>query len=65
MRLFASIESERGKLVKKTGNEFLDIEILVGEERESRTLARLTVRPNENGYGLYDHTDELLFEVKS
>lgn len=63
MKLFTTITSERGKPVTKSGNEYIDIDILVGSTTNNRTLARLTIRPNERGYGLYDHTDELLAEV--
>ncbi len=62
MKLYATVTSERASK-GQGGNDYLDIEILVGSRDDSRLLARLTVRPNERGYGLYDHTDELLFEI--
>lgn len=60
MKLFASIENERGKLVSKGGNEFLSIDLAVGND----SLISLMLRhsddlPEEEGSGwvLYDGSD--------
>lgn len=60
MKLYATIENEKGKREGIGGNEYLDIDIRVGNE----LLAALTVRElghEGNGYGVYDADDTLLF----
>ena len=53
-KLYATIVSERGKEVGMSGNDYLDIDIKVG----NHILAALTVRQNENGdYALFDEDD--------
>lgn len=54
-RIFASIESEKGKVVGTSGDEYLDIDILVGNRR----LAALTVRKNEEGnFAVFNENDD-------
>lgn len=61
MKLYANIKSERAKK-GQGGNEYLDIDITVGDEHES--LSKLTVRMGDylgaEVYGLYDENDALL-----
>lgn len=67
MKLYATIKSERAQK-SQGGNEYLDIDILVGSTARPLSLARLTVRPSStlgpykdrNGYALYDEKDTLL-----
>ena len=64
MKLYMKANSERGKIVTKSGNEYLDIDIFVGSAKDSITLARLTARwsddlPNGGvGWCLYDGDDQ-------
>lgn len=60
-KLYASVESEKGKIVGTGGNEYLDIDVKVGNAR----LAAFTVRRGEipetdgaEGWVLYDADDE-------
>lgn len=58
MKYYARIESEKGKQVGTGGNEYLDIDIMVGNVR----LAAFTVREGEcpdgtNGTILVDEDD--------
>lgn len=54
MKYYAEIQSERGKVVGTGGNEYLDIDIKVG----NKILARLTVREGEDGEAhVYDEND--------
>lgn len=62
MKLYATLTSERASK-SQGGNEYIDIDILVGHKDNNRTLAKLTVRPDSEGYGLYDHTDTKIAEV--
>ena len=62
MKLYATVASERATK-GQGGNEYLDIDIFVGSRDNSVTLARFTVRPSDKGYALYDHTDEIIYEV--
>ncbi len=58
MKLYARIENEKGKVDGMGGNEYLDIDITVGNNR----LMSLTVRASNvggnDGYGLFDDQDE-------
>lgn len=63
MRLYATVSSERASK-GQGGNEYLEIRITVGSAADQRILARLTVRPDEQGYGLYDNEDNLLAQVE-
>ena len=54
MKLYATIENEKGKSEGVGGNEYLDIDIKV----KNKYLARFTVREKENGdIGLFDEWD--------
>lgn len=60
-KLFASIESDKGgRVAHKGGNEWLDIDIRVG----NAYLARLTVREfgdgDQSGWALFNEEDERL-----
>ena len=61
MKLYAKTTSERASK-GQGGNEYLDIDITVGENRE--ILAKLTVREADylggDIYGLFDEKDTLL-----
>lgn len=55
MKYSARIESEQGKPRIVVGNEYLDIDIMEG----NRSIAKLTVRPNENGIAtVYNENDD-------
>lgn len=59
MKMYAKITNESGKTAGKGSDEYLDIDISVGNER----LAALTVRPTDDypaGYALYDADDEVV-----
>lgn len=54
MKLYATITSDKGTQKGTGGNEYLDIDIKVGND----FLARLTVREDANGaFKLYDEDD--------
>jgi hypothetical protein len=54
MILFARITNEKGKMADKGGNEYLDIDLYVGQDR----IAAFTLREVEGGYGVFDRFDE-------
>ena len=60
MKLYATVENEKGKREGIGGNEYLDIDIRVGNQ----ILRSLTVRRMEDaiseGWGLFDENDNLL-----
>ena len=60
MKLYATIENEKGKREGIGGNEYLDIDIRVGNQ----ILRSLTVRRMEDaiseGWGLFDENDTLI-----
>lgn len=56
MKLYARLENEKGKIDGLGGNEYLDIDITVGNE----VLAKLTVRETINGWGMFDEHDNAL-----
>lgn len=64
MKMYARISSERA-MKGQGGNEYLDIDILVGDKNFPEYLARLTTRiADKNGeevYGLFDEKDNMLF----
>lgn len=54
-RIFARVVSEKGKIVGTGGDEYLDIDITVGD----RYLARLTVRKDEDGeFTVFNENDD-------
>lgn len=65
MKLYATIENEKGKREGVGGNEYLEIDIRVG----NYPLTTLTVRYSEDlegegsGWGLYDLNDNLHFWI--
>lgn len=62
MKMYATVTSERASK-GQGGNDFLDIRITVGNAKNPHLLESLTVRPDEKGFGLYDHEDNLLAQV--
>ena len=61
MKLYATIENERGKREGIGGNEWLDIDIRVGNQY----LARFTVKEYEDGkYHLFDENDVIVPQGK-
>lgn len=63
MKLFCSIENEKGKLKSMGGNEWLDIDIAVG----NHAMTSLTLRRSDqledgsgSGWGLFDSDDNLI-----
>jgi len=66
MKLYATVENEKGKREGIGGNEYLDIDIRVG----NKILAQLTVRDCGNdlpfdAVGLYDEKDRLMYHVQA
>lgn len=64
MKLFITATNKKGKQAKLGDNEYLDIDLYVGNER----LASLTVRELDandgEGFGVYDFDDGLLWKTK-
>ena len=67
MKLFASIENEKGKLRSMGGNEYLDIDIAIG----NNALCSLTLRHTDelpevegSGWCIYDQNDQPLFWIE-
>lgn len=65
MKLYAKVTSERASK-GQGGNDYLDIDLMVGSTDESIDFCRLTLRPvsdlpnGGSGYGLYDENDTLI-----
>lgn len=69
MKLYCTVASERASK-GQGGNEYLDIDILVGDAKNPFKLARLTVRRSDEldgengtetgGYAIYDERDEIV-----
>ena len=59
MKLYATVENEKGKREGIGGNEYLDIDIRVG----NKALGAFTVRNSEYGYGVFDANDNLLIAL--
>lgn len=63
-KLYAKITNENGKTAQKSGDEYLDIDVMVGNIR----LASFTLRHTDDlpelgtsGWGLYDEEDEIVY----
>lgn len=56
MKLYARLSNEKGKVDGMGANEYLDIDITIGNE----VLAALTIRETINGWGLFDKNDKAL-----
>lgn len=65
MKLFAVIVNEKRKSRSIGGNEYLDIDLFVG----NTSMAGFTLRRSDDlegegsGWGLYDHNEALLFWI--
>jgi hypothetical protein len=59
MKLYTTIENEKGKTRKLGGNEYLDIDIMVGNKYVGRfTLRQTSDRvPDGKSWALFDDTD--------
>lgn len=59
-KLFTRIENEKGKVASLSGNEYLDIDIFIGNKR----LVALTLKPvSDTNWGLYNEEDKLIKEA--
>lgn len=62
MKLFIKMTNEKGKIVSIGGDEYIDLDISVG----NTLLESLTLRPigdSRNGWGLYNSEDNPIAEV--
>lgn len=61
-KYYVRIESEKGKQVSVSGDEYVDIDIYAGNKR----IASLTVRESDdrNGTAIYDQNDDEIVTTK-
>lgn len=61
-KLYVKVASETSQK-GQGGNDFIDIDVLVGDAKNPYRIASLTVRPTEDGFGLFNEKDEEIAKV--
>ncbi len=56
MKIYARLTNEKGKVDGMGANEYMNLDITVGNE----VLAKLTVRQTINGWGIFDENDKAI-----